>query len=123
MAKNKVFVSFDYDHDNSLKGDLIAQSRRPDSPFSLVDSSLSQALPQQEWLGHAQREIAKCDIFVVILGKHTHQAQGVLKEVNVAKGLHKRRFQLKSQGTTPVQLKDAGPIVNWRWENLKSALS
>ena len=37
MAKKRVFISFDFDHDKSLRGDLVAQSKRPDSPFSIID--------------------------------------------------------------------------------------
>ena len=47
MAKTKVFVSYDYDHDVQLKEGLIEQSTRPDSPFSINDKSLKQATP--EW--------------------------------------------------------------------------
>ena len=43
MAKTKVFVSFDYDHDVQLKDTLIGQSRLPDSPFSINDMSLREA--------------------------------------------------------------------------------
>lgn len=70
----------------------------------------------------AQSSIAKCDVFIVILGLNTHQAPGVLKEVQVAKGLRKRRFQLKPQGTNPTRVKDAGPVVNWTRNKLKTLL-
>ena len=34
MAKTKVFVSFDYDHDETLKEFLVGQSKLKDSPLS-----------------------------------------------------------------------------------------
>lgn len=37
MAKTKVFISFDYDHDETLKEFLVGQSKLPDSPFELAD--------------------------------------------------------------------------------------
>ena len=121
--KNKVFISFDYYEDKDKKGSLVAQSRRSDSPFSISDSSLQEAVPDHLWVGKAQSAIARCDIFVVILGYNTHQAPGVHKEVAIARGLRKRRFQLKTQGTDPVAIPGAGPVLNWTWPKLKSALS
>jgi hypothetical protein len=42
MAKTKVFVSFDYDHDETLKVFLIGQSKHDDSPFDLADWSIKE---------------------------------------------------------------------------------
>ena len=119
MAKSKVFVSFDYETDHSLKGDLIAQAERPDSPFSVTDVSLQEREPEQEWLGKAKRAIANCDVFVVILGANTHSAPGVLKEIEIAKGMNKPRFQLRPQGAKWSPMKGAGETVTWTWENLR----
>ena len=121
--KNRVFVSFDYEEDHDKKESLIAQSRNPASPFAISDSSLQERQPDHVWLQKAQSAIANCDVFVVILGFNTHQAPGVLKEVQIAKGLRKRRFQLKPQGTNPKPIPGAGPVVNWTWPKLKKMLS
>ena len=123
MAKKKVFVSFDYDNDNVLKGSLISQARDPSSPFTLTDFSIQAALPAHEWISKAQSAIARCDVFIVLLGMHTHQAQGVLKEVNIAKGSRKYRFQLRTQGSNPKPVKGAGLVVHWTWPKLKAMLS
>jgi len=121
-VKTKIFVSFDFDHDHDLKGSLVAQAQDPKSPFELIDFSLVESQPQHEWLSRAQSSIARCDVFVVILGLNTHQAPGVRKEVQIAKGLRKQRFQLKPQGTNPTPVKDAGPVVNWTWNKVKTLL-
>ena len=123
MAKKKAFVSFDFDNDHDLKGSLVKQAEDPSSPFTLVDFSLKETQPEHRWLSRAQSAISRCDIFILLLGKRTHQAHGVLKEVQIAKGLSKPRFQLKPQGTNPVALKNAGPVVNWTWNKLKRMLS
>ncbi len=44
--KKKVFVSFDFDHDNRLKDFIIGQARNPASPFDVADHSLKEAAPQ-----------------------------------------------------------------------------
>ena len=119
MAKSKVFVSFDYATDHSLKGDLIAQAERPDSPFSVTDVSLQEREPEQEWLCKAKRAIANCDVFVVILGANTHSAPGVLEEIKIARSMKKRRFQLRPQGKNWKSMKGVGETVTWTWENLR----
>ena len=123
MAKLKMFVSFDYETDLSLKGNLVAQAELPDSPFSVTDVSLQEREPEQEWLRKAKSAIAKCDVFVVILGRNTHSAPGVLQEIEIAKGMNKRRFQLRPQGKKWKPMKGAGKMVVWTWENLRRELS
>jgi len=122
VVKTKIFISFDFANDHDLKGSLVAQAQNPKSPFEVIDFSLVESHPQHDWLSRAQSSIARCDVFVVTLGSNTHQAPGVLKEVKIAKGLRKRRFQLKPQGTNPTPVKDAGPVVNWTWNKLKTML-
>ena len=123
MAKMKMFVSFDYETDLSLKGNLVAQAERPDSPFSVTDVSLQEREPEREWLSKAKSAIAKCDVFVVILGGNTHSAPGVLKEIETAVGMKKRRFQLRPQGAKWKSMKGAGETIVWTWENLRRKLS
>ena len=123
MAKTKLFVSFDYDTDLKLKEDLISQAGRPDSPFSVTDFSLKEAEKEDVWLSKAQSAIARCDVFVVILGQNTHNAPGVLKEISIANGLKKRRFQLRPQGKKWKAMKGGGEMVVWTWDNLKRKLS
>lgn len=36
----RVFISFDFDNDNELRGHLISQAERPDSPFTIKDYSV-----------------------------------------------------------------------------------
>lgn len=121
MAKTKVFVSFDYDHDAALKDTLIGQSKLPDSPFSINDVSLKEAIP--EWQQKAHVAIASCDVFVLLLGDYTYQAQGVRREVKMAKQLGKRTFQLRKRGHSPIPVDGAGEVVAWKWKNLKKWLA
>lgn len=123
MAKKRVFISFDYDHDLGLKEDLVAQARRPDSPFTINDFSLQEAYPAADWFSKAQSRIARCDVFIVVLGANTTTAQGVIREVKIAQGRKKNRFQLRVKGETHGGVPGGGSIVNWRWPNLKRAIN
>ncbi len=121
MAKTKVFISYDYDHDRQLKETLVGQAKLPDSPFSVADVSIHTEL--QNWQQEARKAIAACDVFVILLGEHTHQARGVKREAKMAKELDKRRFQLRKQGHWPKPVESAGEVVAWKWKNLKQRLS
>ncbi len=85
MAKKKVFVSFDFDNDKVLKDFIIGQSRLPDSPFDVIDTSLNEAAPMKTWQDKARVAIKRSDIVVVMVGPKTHKALGVLKEVGMAR--------------------------------------
>jgi hypothetical protein len=117
LAKTKVFVSYDWDHDASLKATLIGQSKLADSPFSISDLSLKESTA--EWQQKARAAIEASDVFVVLLGNHTHQARGVLREVKMARQMGKRRFQLRRRGQWPTPIEGAGEVVAWRWKNLQ----
>jgi len=121
LAKTKVFVSYDYEHDSDMKNNLITESKKPDSPFSINDLSLNTKVP--DWQQKAREAIKKCNIFIVLLRENTHQATGVLREVKMAKQLNKKRIQLREKGHCPKPLEDAGDIVAWKWKNLKKWLS
>ena len=120
MAKAKVFVSYDHDHDAALKDTLIGQSKSPDSPFSINDLSLNQEEP--EWQQKARAAIEDCDVFIVLLGDHTHQATGVKREVRMANAISKRKFQLRKKGQNPKAIDGGGEVVAWKWRNLKKWL-
>lgn len=122
MPKAKIFVSFDYETDYELKETLIGQAEQQASPFSVADFSLQERQPESDWLRKAQSAIARCDVFVTILGQNTHNAPGVLKEIAIARGLKKPRFQLRSQGKTWGAMKGAGKLVVWTWPNLQREL-
>lgn len=123
MAKKKVFLSFDFDNDKNLKNSFIAQAKLPDSPFSVNDFSLKEAYPDDKWVSKAQSAIARCELFIVLLGKNTHSAPGVLTEIGIASGLKKERFQLKPQKKKRSPIPDAGEVMSWKWDNLRKRWS
>jgi hypothetical protein len=123
MVKKKVFVSFDFDNDKKLKDFIIGQSRLPDSPFVVVDNSLKEAAPEQDWEAKANRAIKRSDIVIVMVGPQTHRAHGVLKEVRMARAANKHIVQVIGYKNGDYkQVKDAGRLYMWNWENLKKLL-
>lgn len=94
MAKKRVFISFDFHNDKSLKDFIIGQSRLEDSPFEVIDYSLKEASPAQGWLNKARAPISRAHAFIVMLGPETVTATGVLKEIKIATELKKKKFQI-----------------------------
>jgi hypothetical protein len=125
MAKKKVFVSFDFDNDKTLKDFIIGQAKLADSPFEVMDHSLKEAAPQKDWLDKATAAIKRSDVFIVMLGPKTKTAPGVLKEVKVANEANKSRFQIigYKDGSADWAVPDGGRTYSWNWENLKKLLT
>ena len=85
MAKKRVFVSFDFDNDKTLKDFIVGQAKLPDSPFEIIDTSLQEAAPLATWEKRAKASIARSDLVLVMVGAKTHRAPGVIKEVAMAR--------------------------------------
>ena len=119
MAK-RVFVSFDFDNDLALKEFIIQQAKRSDSPFSIVNTSLKEAAPQNTWVQKATRAIRGSDLVIVMVGRYTHRAPGVLKEIAIARQAGVRIIQVigyRDGNYKPVP--DGGRLYSWNWDNLK----
>lgn len=120
MAKKRVFVSFDFDNDRTLKDFIIGQSRLPDSPFEVVDTSLKEEAPQASWLSKAETQIKGSDMVVVMVGGTTHRAPGVLKEVGLARKWSIPIVQVIGyRDSSPTPVPEAGRLYAWNWDNLK----
>jgi len=123
MAKKRVFVSFDFDNDKTLKDFIIGQAKLPDSPFEVVDTSLKEAAPMKTWEDKARVAIKRSDIVVVMVGPSTYKAPGVLKEVQMARDEGISIVQVigyKDGNYTAVP--NAGKLYAWNWDNLKKLL-
>lgn len=122
----RVFVSFDYDTDNDLRGNLIAQAKRPDSPFTISDQSLPGAVHDGNWKRKVRQRIRQADVVVFICGVNTHSAEGVEVEMSITRNLGKRYFLLKGRKHhTCSRPRNAGSrdvMEPWSWDNLKTLL-
>lgn len=124
VAKKRVFVSFDFDNDRFLKESILGQAKLADSPFEVTDHSLKEAAPEPEWEKKAKAAIARSEVVLVMVGARTYRAQGVLKEVAMARELGVKIVQIigyKDGNYTPVP--NAGRLYSWSWENLKNLLT
>jgi len=120
MNMTPVYISFDYDKDRSLKEFVIEQSRNLGSRFQVVDHSIKVAV-SGDWVADAEKRIKKSDIVLVMVGRHTHNAQGVKKEVALARKHDIKVVQMIGyRDSNPTPVKDAGRLYRWNRENLES---
>ena len=124
--KKRAFISFDYDHDEELKQALIGQSKNPDSPFSINDMSIKQAI-DGNWKYYARQRIRQCDVVIVICGKHTDTARGVSAELTITQEEGIPYFFLcgRADGNVvkPLGANASDKIYKWTWENLKALIN
>jgi hypothetical protein len=122
MAKKRVFISFDYDHDADLKTLLVGQAKNTDSPFEITDMSIKETI-SENWKANARRRIKGCDVVIVICGEKTNTATGVSAELKIAQEENISYFLLKGRANKvcvkPLQAKSGDKIYNWTWDNLK----
>ena len=124
MTKTRVFISFDI-ADRDVKEGLVAQTADPTCPFTLVDNSLQQAVPEK-WAAEARRLIAESDYVIVLCGDQTHQAKGVETELQIAKELGKPYALVKSTrkyaATRPKSASPTEPMYPATWPTVAALL-
>jgi hypothetical protein len=120
--KKRVFISFDYDHDEGTKRMLAGQANLPDSPFDFTDASVKEHLTG-DWKEKVRRRMDNIDIVIVLCGEYTHTASGVAAELTIVQGEKKPYFLLAAYSdkncTKPTSAKSDDKVYNWTWPNLK----
>jgi len=124
--KTKVFISFDFDHDEELKNLFVGQAKHDDTPFEITDMSVKQTL-FGDWKAKVRPKIRNAEQVVVICGEYTHTATGVSAEIEIAQELGKPYFLLKGRSdktcTKPKSAKTEDSIYRWTWENVGKLLN
>lgn len=125
MTKKRVFISFDFDHDEDLRNLLVGQAKNPDSPFEITDRSLKEPL-SGDWKEKVRNRIRNVDQVIVICGEHTDTASGVSAELTITYEVGKPYFLLWGRKdktcVKPASAKSSDKIYNWTWENLKNLI-
>ena len=123
MAKPRVYISFDFDHDDDLKTLVVGQARNADSLFEVADWSIKEPVTG-EWKAEARQRIKAVDVVAVICGRHTHRATGVAAEVTIAQEEGKPYFLLAGRADggnkKPTTARATDKSYEWTWNNLKT---
>lgn len=125
MSKKRVFISFDYDHDEGAKIMLAGQAKLSDSPFDFKDSSVKEHLTG-DWKDKVRRRMDNIDVVIVLCGQHTDRATGVAAELAIAQEKSKSYFLLAAYSDKtckkPTSARTSDSIYKWTWENLKTLI-
>lgn len=125
MAKQRIFISFDYDNDEDIKIMLAGQAKLEDSPFDFIDASVKEPL-SGDWKEKVKGRINNCDQVIVLCGTSTYTAKGVSAELEITQELDKPYFLLwgRSKKTCykPTAALSSDKIYEWTWPNLKNLI-
>jgi hypothetical protein len=123
--KARVYISFDYDNDDDLRMLLVGQSKNEDSPFSIVDASIPEAVTG-DWKASARTRIKGADVVAVICGQKTDTATGVATEVTIAQEEKIDYFLLSGRAAggnkKPTTAKSTDKLYKWTWDDLKKLI-
>jgi len=122
MAGKRVFISFDYDHDEDLRNLLVGQAKNPDTPFQIADWSVKEMMTGN-WQEKVRTRIRQTELLIVICGEYTHTATGVSVELTIGRSEQKPYFLLEGRNgkncTKPTAALSTDKIYRWTWDNLK----
>jgi antiphage defense system Thoeris ThsB-like protein len=115
-SKPRAFISFAAE-DAQARDLFVGQSRHPDTPWEIADFSLHEPF-ENAWKTRTQPRIKGCDVTIVLIGKGTHEAQGALWEIGIAKKLGVPVFGVHiskdDKGKLPGCMFGI-PVIHWTW--------
>lgn len=127
MSNPRAFVSFDFDHDSASRILFVGQGRKKSpTPFTIGDWSSKKVLPQRSWEQTIAIKIAKCNVLIVLVGRKTSTAKGVIKEIAMAKATKVPVFGVYVDGAstrTPLPRGlQRNRTVTWNWRRIAAMI-
>lgn len=118
MAALDIFVSFEFDKDENLRGSFYKQAESR-TRHSLRNRSLSEPYETPHWKAKAKAAIRKCDAVIVLVGEDTHNAPGVRIEVDIARSFNKPILQVRPQKRSYRGVPDLNEPIAWKWKGIE----
>lgn len=122
MAKSRAFISFDFDNDELWRNLFVGQGKNPETPWEIADWSSKEALAQSKWEEIIRDKINRCNMVIVLVGKHMGSASGVVKEIKMAKSQDVPLFGVYVDGANSTSTLPEGlarsRTVTWTWDNV-----
>jgi hypothetical protein len=126
MARTRVYVSFDREHDADLGALLRAQAKRPGSTFEItsrVAAASDDDVPDES----ARSEIQAADELVVLCGEHTRESKRVAAELDIAREASKPYLLIwgrrEKMCTKPEGATAHDAMYSWTRDILESQIS
>ncbi len=121
MATLNIFVSFEFDKDDELKGDFYKQAKEHTN-HRIKNCSLNEAYPDERWKNKAREAIRECDVVLVLIGQDTHNAPGVIVETDMARSLNKPVIQIRPKKRPYQSLSRLDDPIRWKWKRINARL-
>lgn len=127
MAAPRTFISFDFDNNATERILFVGQAKKDSpTPFEVGDWSSKEKLPQKTWEQTIAAKISRCQMMIVLVGKKTHSASGVKKEIAMAKSLNvpfRGVYVAGADTTTPLpEGLSRARTVRWDWALIAAAI-
>lgn len=126
MATPRAFVSFDADHNMTEKILFCGQTNYSEVPFDVQDWSSKEVLPQRTWKQTISDKISRCHLLIVLVGKNTSTASGVLEEIAFAKEHNVPIFGVYVGGADSTTSLPTGlqrnRVISWTWKGVAAAI-
>ena len=126
MPDPRAFVSFDFDNNSTERLLFVGQAKNSRTPFSIQDWSSKTVLPQPQWERLINEKVAKTNLMIILVGKLTHSASGVVKEIGFADANGVPTFGVYVGGAGTSTTLPAGlprnRVVTWEWETIAKAV-
>jgi len=130
MAKNKVFIGYDYDHDKAYKDRLLGWDANQEFDFSSYDHSFGVAVDSRESVAIKQdlaAQIGDSSNFLCIVGKETYRSAWMAWEIRKAVELKKKLVATKTDSTnnSPTALQGIGAswTTTFNFDSIKKAMN
>jgi hypothetical protein len=130
MAKNKVFIGYDYDHDKAFKDRLLGWDVNKEFDFSAYDRSFGVAVDSPEAAAIKQdltARIGDSSHFLCIVGKETYRSVWMAWEIRKAVELKKKLVAAKTDSThnSPTAMQGVGASwsTTFTFDSIKKAVN
>ncbi len=126
MPSPRVFISFDFDNDESQKYLFAGQAKNSKTPFNIEDWSSKASLPQNQWEKLIEDKICRSNMVAVLVGKNMASASGVVREIAFAGRNNIPVFGVYVDGAGVSSILPAGlprnRVIGWNWDNIANAI-
>ncbi len=126
MTDPRVFISFDFDHDEKQKVLFVGQAKNSKTPFSIQDWSAKSSMAQSKWESIVKEKINRCNMVIVLSGNTMASATGVAKEIAMAKAQDVPVFGVYVDGGNLSSRLPAGlprnRTISWSWDKISDAI-
>jgi hypothetical protein len=130
MAKNKVFIGYDYDNDKAAKDRLLGWDTNKEFEFSSYDQSFCVAVDSPEAVAIKQdlaARIGDSSYFLCIVGKETYRSGWAAWEIHKALELKKKLVAAKTDSinNSPTAMQGVGASwsTTFNFDSIKKAMN